>query len=322
MSDRDLPVSGIGSLDTTALTNLVVELNIARRQLAAYPKGHPVIAAATRKVLDRLDKVLGLRDEITLGVAKDRLMAGTDVLERGNPIFRDFARILFERGVALLTLYKGLTGPELEQFNELLAWKRERVHEAGGVAQLLAEHGVCHIQVKGIDYSLFRVTTGDWEQDEESGDEQEHAGDLWERFVVGLTEGTLDPYGEHLSLESINPEALALIVSTKRSWDEDGSADTYEQAISSLFSDIERTGGASKYSVESIDKLGRFISSLNPALRRQFLQRSFRSLSGHGAIVENVLSSFSDDVIMEALRESSQRENYVPPMILGLLQKL
>jgi len=320
VSDRDLPISGHDSLDTTALTNLVVELNIARRQLAAYPKGHPVIAASTRKVLNCLEKVLGLRDEITLGVAKDRLMAGADVLERGNPIFRDFARILFERGVALLTLYKGLTGPELEQFNELLACKRERVHEAGGVAQLLAEREVSHIQVKGIDYSLFRVTTNAWE--EEPADEQEHTGDLWERFVVGLTEGTLDPHGERLSLDSINPEALALIVSTQKSWDGAGSADTYEQAISSLFSDIERTGGASKYSVESIDKLGRFISSLNPALRRQFLQRSFRSLAGHGAIAQNVLSSFSDDVIMEALQESSQRENYVPPMILDLLQKL
>jgi HEAT repeat protein len=322
VSDRDLPVSGTGSLDTTALNHLVVELNIARRQLAAYPKGHPVIAAATGKVLMCLEKVLGARDEIALGVAKDRLMAGTEVLERGNPVFRDFARILFERGVALLTLYKGLTGPELEQFNEILAWKRERVHEAGGMAQLLAEHGVSHIQVKGIDYSLFRVTTEDWEETDEFADEQEYDGDLWERFVVGLTEGTLDPYSDHPSPDSINPEALALIVSTKKSWDEAETADTYEHAISSLFRGIEQTGGASKYSVESVDKLGRFISSLNPALRRQFLQRSFRTLASHGAIAQNVLSSLSDDVIMEALQESSQSESYVPPMVLDLLQKL
>ncbi len=321
MTDRDRPVPGNDDLNTKALTNLVVELNIARRHLAAYPKGHPVIATATQRVLSLLVQVLEFRDEITLGVAKDRLMVGTTILEQGNLIFRDFARILFERGIALLTLQKGLSGPELEQFNEFLSWKREVVYDAGGMAQLLAQHGVSHVLVQGIDYSLFKVA-GEGDGSDEAT-EAEHPFDLWERFVAGLTEGTLNPYGEQGPADAIDPEVLALIVSTKNGWEEGSeAAESYEQAFSTLLHDIDRESVASRYSVESIEKLSRFIGSLSPGLRRQFMHSSFHHLANHGNVAESVLSRFSDDVIMEALQESGQSENYVPPIILNLLQKL
>jgi len=48
-------------LDTRLLSEFLYALNIARRQVAAYPPGHPMIALAAEKLLTLLEKVLEFR---------------------------------------------------------------------------------------------------------------------------------------------------------------------------------------------------------------------------------------------------------------------
>ncbi len=64
------------AIDPKQLARLVVELNIARKQINAYPKGHPVIAESTQKALDFLQKTLENCDRLRLGVARDSLWLG------------------------------------------------------------------------------------------------------------------------------------------------------------------------------------------------------------------------------------------------------
>src|SRR5512139_2013158 len=129
-------------LDLKLLSGFIYELNISRRHVTTYPKDHPIIVTAVGKVLTHLHQLLEYADEFTLGIAKDSLLLGSVQLEKNNPIFKDFARALFERGVALLTVHRDLTRDELHAFNLLLARKKELLDEQGGIFALMEEAGI------------------------------------------------------------------------------------------------------------------------------------------------------------------------------------
>src|SRR5512139_3855150 len=98
LSDRKLKIHRVLSeymadidLDTRLLSDFIYSLNIARRQVTAYPSGHPMIAAAAEKLLALLEKVLEFRREVTLGIARDTLLLDGKQLDHTNPVYRDFA---------------------------------------------------------------------------------------------------------------------------------------------------------------------------------------------------------------------------------------
>jgi hypothetical protein len=103
------------SIDTRVLSNFIIELNIARRHFTAYPAGHPLIASSLDKVLLILEQLLEFSSEISLAVARDALMVGYAVLDRKNPVYRDFASTLFEHDIGVVTFRKSLTREELQR---------------------------------------------------------------------------------------------------------------------------------------------------------------------------------------------------------------
>ena len=123
---NDIPLHKV---ETKALASLITELNIARRNCNAYPKGHPVIAASLAKVLLVYDNLLQEHDEIILGVTSDSLMIDGVILEKSSLVYKDFSRVLFERGIGALLFHKGMTIGELSNFTTILGLKREQIHK-------------------------------------------------------------------------------------------------------------------------------------------------------------------------------------------------
>src|ERR1039457_5885278 len=93
---RDIQVAGI---DTKALATLLMELNIARRNVSAYPNGHPVIQASLKKVIDVYAELMIAREEIVIGITRDALMVEDVFLERSNLVYRDVASHLLLTGL-------------------------------------------------------------------------------------------------------------------------------------------------------------------------------------------------------------------------------
>src|SRR5512137_2806071 len=91
----EIPTSGI---DTRALSDLIIELNISRRNSRSYPEGHQIIDASLNKALKTYSDLMSTQEEIIIGVAYDALLVGGVFLEKKNPIYRDFARVLYDRG--------------------------------------------------------------------------------------------------------------------------------------------------------------------------------------------------------------------------------
>lgn len=311
---NDIPAHKI---EAKALASLITELNIARRNSSAYPKGHPVIAASLAKVLRVYDDLLKEHDEIILGVTSDALMVDGVVLEKSNLVYKDFSRVLFERGIGALLFHKGTTIEELNKFTSILSLKREQIQRYGGIEQVWGTAGISAITIRPIRYDLFTTTDQDSITVARSGNQDEQ---LWDRFARELTLGNL-PTGESGEI-CLEPEILAAILNQQLS---SGSINETElRAAITGFLETEPDGSSSDpVSDQPYHKLASFISNLAPELRRQFLDSSFGARSkGHLTAAERVLSNLSDSAIVETLEDISQNRLNVSPVVFGLLQRL
>lgn len=310
-------------LDVKLLSNFIYELNISRRHVTAYPKDHPIIAASLDKALQILDQLLADQTEVTLGIARDTLIVGKGFLDKGNPIYRDLARLLFDHGIAAITFRKHLTRAELHAFNEILSRKREHLHDRGGIERVLLDAGIRQLEVKGIDYSSFHTT----DEEQLTAPARELAAKqsplLWEGFVHGLLEGTLDPGGERMALPGgMNPELLADIMNRQFEQNRPTRTVSYDHTMTAFMHQLDREELSSKCRSDSITKLTAFIGRLNPELRRQFLGSAFQPLATRMEFAEEVLERLPDQVLLDTLEDISARRSAIPPVIFNLLEKL
>ena len=102
-AERDVPI------DTRLLSDAVIELNISRKNVSIYPPGHIQITKSIDRAYEVLIKLFEIRQEMTLGVAKDTLFVGQDYLDQRNPVYRDFALSMNQQGIAAVTFMRGST---------------------------------------------------------------------------------------------------------------------------------------------------------------------------------------------------------------------
>ena len=207
--DTNVNEISTGGIDAGLLATVIHELNLARRFISSYPKGHPVVSTSCERAADMFARLFSTQDEITIGVAKETLLLGADSLDRLTPVVKGVARILFHHGIALISFRKGLTAGEIEEFNGILRLKRSSIAAAGGIEQLMQEAGIEHLRVRKICYDAFRAS------DELSECGQMEVLSPWEAFVRRLTATTLAPPSD--GDFSVGPVELAEIVNDRYS---------------------------------------------------------------------------------------------------------
>lgn len=316
---HDLP-----DLDTQMLSDFIYELNIARKHLTTYPAGHPMIGAATNKVLKLLDRLFEFRDQIGFGVAREALMFEGEWLDRKNPVYRDFAIYLFNRGIAAIHFNRNADQSELVRLNQLLRADRAEIQEHGGYPVLLEAQQIHHIKIVPVDYRSFATI----EEERISGNTyDEEREPLWENFLHGLMEGVLDPEGSSVYMPSdFDPRLVAGILNRKNESGGMTGKENYDAVITSFIGQMglssgPKRGKGTKQGPASED-LGELISALNPELRRQFLNSTFRNLETQTTSAAHVLEAFPEELIIESLNQVNQQKMQVSGSILNLLGKL
>ena len=320
MTVPDLSEITAHGIDTQALANLIIELNISRRNSRSYPKGHQVIDAALHKVLKTYAGLKETGDEIVIGVACDALLLGDAPLDKASLVYRDFARVLHERGIGALVLHRGLSLEELRSFIAILGTPREEIYAAGGIESVWEESGIGSLQIRAIRYDLFTATE---EQRVGKGEPKAAPKGLWERFARGLVNGLLPSQG--IDEDALDPELLAEALN--QLFLSDGSdPDAAPDLAEFLLPDDPRQGsgpGAEAQAQLAYRKLAAFVGRLTPGLRRQFLNSSFDiKNAGSRSLAEGVIRQLSADVLIDTLEDINRNQVSVPPFIMGLLQQM
>lgn len=350
-------------------------MNIARRNLVAYPRGHALVTESFEKVRLVLMDFFEYSSYFTLGIAKDTLMMGTKALDKKNPVFENFAHILFEHGIVGLTFFRSLTVDELMDFDHIISQKRNDVQHQGGVEALLAKAKVNNIKVQLIDYRMFQAQEGLVEASADIDNARESL--FWWHFVQGVMDGTLDPFGLPFDgMEDIDPERLAETINkqfgghgrlSEKSLYENESvqggpggdgglsagesdqgngsgAGQNEDALAGQESgggDSDREDSSKKrfifsafldsrkfdfcklaHDETSTTRLDVFVRSLEPGLRKIFMERFLSSFSHNTGALNQIIPSVSDEIIIEALESNAKKELYIPPNILDILERL
>lgn len=303
--------------DAGSFAALITKLNIARGNTRAYPKEHPVIAESLAKALCVYDDLLHAHEEIMLGVTGEGLMVAGAVLEKSNVVLRDFSRVLFEHGIGVLQLHRGITIEELKNFTIILGLKREQIHQDGGIEQVWAKANIAAIKIRPIRYDLFTTTEGD--SATASLDNTTEEG-LWERFARELTLGEL--YQRNGDDACLDPEVLAEILNQQFV---SGciSETKLASAISNFLAPVN--GGLSSEAQFCLpyQKQATFISSLTPELRRQFLGSSFGDKSrDRCTAAEHIVSNLPNSAVYEIIEDINHNRLSVSPVVLKLLQRV
>ena len=99
------------------LGNTIIELNISRRKAGMYPDGHPEIEESLSRALEILQKVLELKGQIALAVAKDVLFIDDRPFDQKNPVYNTIRfSFMVELGLEKLTFCRLL---EIFQLNKI-----------------------------------------------------------------------------------------------------------------------------------------------------------------------------------------------------------
>jgi hypothetical protein len=311
------------NLDTKVLSEFIYALNIARRQILSYPPGHPVINAAAEKLLFLLPQMFEFRQDITIGVARDTLLVGNQALDNTNPIYRDFAKNLFDAKVASLTINKDVTTAEICKFFELLRYKPEDLADRGGLHRVLTLSDIKGLSAQGVDFGAFHATEVSEVHAPKSKLIEDETVVLWKSFVGGLVAGTLDPNGEKLAPDAqLDPELLAEIMNREEGVEGQNLIRNYEEAITSFLKETDRDKLQSQASQETLCRLGDLVGNLKPDLRRRFLNSTLKSCSGRQEMAGEVLSHLPQAQILEAMEQVDNEQLEIPQSLMDVLGKL
>ncbi len=322
-AEHDIP------LDTQLLSEAVIELNISRKNVGIYPPGHIQIAKSIERTYQILQKMLEIRAEMTLGVAKDTLLVGQDYLDQKNPVYRDFALSMSQHEIASVTFIRGLEKDELVRFQRILTTKPEDIRGSGGITKVMADADIPHIRIQSIDYDSFHFTE---EQEifkasaKGKGDEQSDSH-VWQDFVTHLSAGTLAGPGQGVSAkdaEQINPAELARLLN-ERKLDANSAVESYDRIISTYVRGTAEKKQLSQEQSKTLANMNALLKDLHPELRKQFLSVAFKNISartGSPGEAEAVIGGFTDDMVIEMLGQANAEGREISPTLAGLVGKL
>lgn len=291
----------------------MAELLVYRRTALSYPASHPAVAAAAKRVLERLAP-LTAKGPFVLGVGRHALLANNDFIERKNQRFGEFASLLSAHGIMTLAFWPELSPPELHAFFDTIARPCDVVWEEGGMQTALARTGIVHIRSQGIDPSLFRLS-------EKPGDGKYE--NPWDRFLKMLMSGAF-PVRRDILLRMLAEDSQYLAEEVGKVLDQLPPAGKQAslQTLAAAFAGIATVEDPPPVGKASLDAILSFVFQLTPELRKDFIVQLIIASRDETRFPEALLERLPHDLFMDALNAAQAYGDRLPPLVLKLLQKL
>lgn len=294
-------------IDAKLLSDAVIELNISRRSVGLYPREHPIARESIEKAFVFLEKLFELRSSITIGIAKDTLVIDEYTLDRKNPVFKEFALSVHNKGIAAITFYSGLEKEELHGLDELITAKD--IPSGNALAELAQKKGLKHVVLTPLDISKFGFVEDSLRED---GDETK----IWEDYVYGLLEGRLAEGEAEGVFLNVAPEDIAGLINSQMA--EDTPEVAYDRVITTYLRKKEDSG----INRELFTRFISMVQNLSPKIKQQFLKRAFSGPSIDAGEAERLFGELTQADIERVMKVFSEHSSLIPESLRNLIHKL
>jgi hypothetical protein len=318
--DAELP------LDTKQIAEAVMELNILRKNVQIYPLVHNQVQRSLGRAHQALSRSLDVDSTVTLGIAKDALMIGNDVLDPENSVFKEFATAMKSHDIAAVTFQNGVQGDELLRFFRMITERTGETKAVGGIETAFASASLHNISIRMVDYSQFCLTENAHAVAAAANDTAEDTDQIWQDFISHFVSGSLTRSEDGVPIEAVESYSPAQLAQALNSGQAGNAAvlDTYDRIARKHLrytTSKERSDGDVQGSFSNLNLL---LQELSPELRRQFLSITFNhcASSPHIAEAETFLMGLSRDFVVDMLRQASSEGKEISPSLLSLIQKI
>ncbi len=294
--------------DDRLLGNVIIELNISRRKAGMYPGGHPEIEESLNRALEILQKLLELKGQITLFVAKDVLFIDDRPFDQKNPACTECARCLSDKGIISLAFTRGITKEELHAFHRFLLKDAEDALPEE-LEREFNQCGLSRIKAEFIDYEAFSFAEG------APLDDNNLKRGLWQRYVQELIRGNLRS-SKYPIIREIPPETFARLINSVDA--AEITVEASDRVITAyLWQSLEKISW-----IADLNRLIKFINRLRPDLKQQFLSSSFSKFPKEIRLTEDMLREIPADEALEFLDSINKTNTALPEAIKNLMEKL
>ena len=323
-----------------AVVAVVSELNIARRNWAAYPPGHPVVENSLKRMRAAWQNLLQQQSPVQIGVTRDGLLLGEEFLDKGNLACCSVAAAFFERGAATLLLRHEPRLEELQTLLRLMSMKREDIHAEGGIERVWEASAITFLEMRGIRYDRFSGT----EETIIAANSQDLGTDdscnLWESFVRLMMQGDVGLSGADAA-DDVSPEVLAAALNASFSLRMGAGSALYSSGISKsievmrkLFGDIAvpaltTDNQPDKSSIHVVStaitqniELNSFIAALDPTLRRHFLDSFCENGDENDSGMTEMFFRQLGPAMLQETYAKAEEYSASPLLLQGILRKL
>ena len=285
------------------MLEIIRALAIAWKNLAAYPAGHPALAASMALAVRRLQELFTASGGVTIGVARDGLVLGQEKVTSTHA--RDLAHALYVNEVALLRLDPGLDQAELESLLRLISVDAARA-EMPSMADRLVAAGVVHATVQALDFSQLRMT--------EEVTSAPLPATLWDDLLNAVLSGhELTPDGRRLvdSGQAATPRGLAQILNevlAARDKAAGGVEAHAERArLSERLAQIvgRHFSGASAERMLAANQIADLVRAMPSDMREAIVSAALRALASEesaGDALKLLADTVTPDTVLQALR--------------------
>ncbi|HEU5162876.1 MAG TPA: HEAT repeat domain-containing protein [Thermoanaerobaculia bacterium] len=293
--------------------DFVRSLAMAWKNLAAYPRSHPAVAASLDSADRRLAELRGPAGDVTFGIGSDSLVYGSLTLD--SAVAQKFAFALYARGVAVCRFGSETTREELDAFLRILATSTPG-HEARPIWEEITAAGVVNINLQPVNYEAVQLT-------DELPDEPPGTESVWDEILRALLEGRRFAAGSEATSEAAGIDDLSRMLTEyvdavegpPLTLDDDATFGVRviprDERLSSICSFIEMTFGERIRNAplrglqHSLEQAAQLLRTLAAPIRTVVLAGIVRALAGHDVTVDTLrefAAALPNDDVLDALR--------------------
>lgn len=166
-------------MEINKVEQIINEINSAFKKGGIYPENHPVRQKLSEGLKQKLNSIL--QEKIILSIVQNKIVYQEKVVGKDNPIIKQFASNLHQKGIATLGLTKGITAQEIKLLFDILMLKNEVVRQQD-IGKILKDKGLVHITGSKLHYKEVSPT------EEKESDLEKKSEDKEYSKILGLME--------------------------------------------------------------------------------------------------------------------------------------